>query len=345
MIEAAIGALTVRQRELTGDWNPCRAYDHALVGVSWESRGASVAPILEKAQAPVTLMRFRSREEAVDQRKDQQQKVIEAASASVAVLPLSYSTDAAENCARLEAWMREAYVAAGRPLRLLVDITCLPKTYLLFLLGLGFTRDYVACFDCHYAAGKYDLAAPANGGGYDIGGPRELVSEGEWRSHQVPYLEASDFLPAERDLIVGLGGELGLSLPFIERFEPRRLGLIFISETAPTEHTAMLRSERSALDDMLREPNAQRVDIPLGNVVEVGKHAAEFAKFAKKGGVTGLAIGSKTHALGLGIAALASRNMEIVCRTPASYKPIDVHPTGRFFFYEIEDRFDPCSYL
>jgi hypothetical protein len=185
MIEAAIGSLTVRQQELTGEWSPRRAYDHALVGVSWESRGASAAPLLGKAEVPVTLLRFQSRDETLDKRKDQQQRQIEQASPSLAVFPLSYSTDAAENCARLEGWMREAYVTAGRPLRLLVDITCLPKTYLLFLLGLGFTRDYVACFDCHYAAGKYDLIAPTNGAAYKIGGPRELVSEGEWRSHQV----------------------------------------------------------------------------------------------------------------------------------------------------------------
>src|SRR3546814_1422946 len=58
------------------------------------------------------------------------------------------------------------------------------------------------------------------------------------------YLEASEYIANDADLLVTLGGELGLSVPFIERFEPRRLGLICIEETSPRseEHTSELQS-------------------------------------------------------------------------------------------------------
>jgi hypothetical protein len=42
---------------------------------------------------------------------------------------------------------------------------------------------------------------------------------------------------------------------------------------------------------------------------------------------------------------LADPRIEVVCRTPASYRIVDVHPSGDPMFYEIEDRFDPASYL
>src|SRR3546814_17719721 len=69
------------------------------------------------------------------------------------------------------------------------------------------------------------------------------------------YLEASEYIANDADLLVTLGGELGLSVPFIERFEPRRLGLICIEETSPSRNVPMLQSERMAYDELLREPN------------------------------------------------------------------------------------------
>ena len=58
-----------------------------------------------------------------------------------------------------------------------------------------------------------------------------------------------------------------------------------------------------------------------------------------------MAIGSKPHALLLGVAALADPRTEVVCRTPASYRPVDVAAIGHVMLDEIEDRFDPVSYI
>jgi hypothetical protein len=120
---------------------------------------------------------------------------------------------------------------------------------------------------------------------------------------------------------------------------------MFIAETAPRPDLPMLKSEKSALDDLMNEPNAERIDVGLGDVIRAARVATEFAKAAGSAGVIGMAIGSKTHALGLGIASLSAANMEIICRTPASYRPINVRSTGKHYVYEIQDRFDPCSYF
>jgi hypothetical protein len=58
-----------------------------------------------------------------------------------------------------------------------------------------------------------------------------------------------------------------------------------------------------------------------------------------------MAIGSKPHAIGMALAALSNPRVEVVCRTPASYRGVDVQPSAGPMLYEIEDRFDPASYI
>jgi hypothetical protein len=343
--EVAIGSLMVRQQELVGGWTPSRDYDVLLAGLSWEPRGTTALSAMSGGTNRLTLLKFASRSAEVEALKQKAKAQFDGRFDVSEILDLHASIDTQPNFRKLEGWLRDKYVSAGRPLRILLDITCLPKTYLLFLLGVGFTRDYVACFDCVYAGGVYELNTTSSGDGTVIGGPRALVSEGEWQSRQIPYLEPRDVVADNRDLLVTLGGELGLSLPFIEKFEPRRLGLVFIKETAPTAGTPMPQSEQSALSELLGEPNALRTDISLGDVVGVANHAVEFVRQSKARTITGIAIGAKPHALALGIAALAADQMEVVCRTPAAYKPVDVKPSGRLFMYSVEDRFEPCSYL
>lgn len=342
---AAIGTLTVRQTELTSSEPGLRQYDLVLAALSWEERASATLAYLERAATEINLLKFQSISEEVEERKKSQFKRFESCAASVRLRELQRSTKAEENFASIESWIRDQYQRLGRPLKVLMDITCIPKNYILFIVGLAFTRDYFARCDCIYAAGLYDLTHDDRSGELLATGPRSIVSVGEWRSQQVPYLSGENYLPSVRDLFVTLGGEIGLSLPFIERVEPKRLKAVFIDEAAPKDGRPMLDSERSALTALLSEPNVERVDISLGDVVATAKAAIEFCRAAEGGAVTAMAIGCKPHALALGIVALSEKNLEIICRTPTSYKAIDVKASGKIYLYEITDRFDPFSYI
>src|SRR3546814_9251550 len=96
-----------------------------------------------------------------------------------------------------------------------------------------------------------------------------------------------------------------------------------------------------AYDELLREPNAVQEDIKLCDAVGVARHANAFIENTAARGATMMAIGSKPHAIGIALAALSDPRVEVVCRTPASYRAVDVHPSAEPMFYEIEDRFDP----
>lgn len=345
--EAAIGALTIRQQDLTAAWTPPRNYDLRITALSWESRATAATACLTGDLPDFSVIKFQSRSPEIEAKKLHTFATIQQLGSIKETLELDPSTATQDNFGKLEVWIREKYVAAGRPLRILIDITCIPKSYLLFLVGLGFTRDYFACFDCVYAAGRYELdkdAAPITGAPA-IGGPRALVSLGDWRSTLIPYLTAAQYLPGSSDLFVAMGGEFGLSLPFIERVEPGRLDLVFIAETAPSDDRPMLASERSALQGLISAPNATREDLSLHDVIGVAKRAVAFSRAGPSVTTTAMALGSKPHALALAIASLSEAKMNVITRVPGAYTAIDVKPTGRMVFVQIEDRFDPWSYI
>lgn len=343
--ELAIGDFVIRQRKLEEMEVLRRSYDIVVAGLSWESRGPIALATLGAVGAPLTLLKFKSRSEEVEAAKVGQLESFRLLQPDLRVKGLEASTDAEKNFAIIKAWLQDIYAKAERPLSILLDITCIPKTYVLYLIGLGFSDELIARMDCLYTPGKYDLVSASSGVPPALTGPRSLFSEGDWHSRQIPYLEASEYIANDADLLVTLGGEIGLSLPFIERFEPRRLSLVCIAETSPRRDGPMLGSERMAYQELLREPNAVPVDIELCDAVGVARHAATFVESTIARGTTMMAIGSKPHAIGIALAALADSRVEVVCRTPASYRAVDVQPSAAPMLYEIEDRFDPLSYL
>lgn len=343
--EMAVGDFVFRQRTLKEREELKHSYDVVIAGLSWESRGPTALSRLRTIGNSLTLFKFKSRSDESETAKVAQHTVFQGLAQQVDVIKLDPSTETEKNFRAIKAWIQDLYASAQRPLSILIDITCIPKTYVLYLIGLGFSEELVARIDCLYTPGKYDLISADTATPLVPTGPRSLLSEGEWHSRQIPYLEASEYIANDADLLVTLGGELGLSLPFIERFEPRRLGLICIEETSPSRNSPMLESERMAYEELLREPNALQEDIKLCDAIGVARHTLSFVEASHARGVTMMAIGSKPHAIGIALAALSDPKVEVVCRTPTSYRAFDVLPSGDSMLFEIEDRFDPLSYI
>lgn len=343
--ELAIGDFVFRQRKVEHGEALPRAYDVIVAGLSWETRCPTALSRLKSVGPELILFKFTSRSDEIEAAKSSQLEIFLALQPDLTIKDLDASTEAEKNFKAIRAWLQDLYAKAEHPLSILLDITCIPKTYVLYLIGLGFSDELVARLDCLYTPGRYDLVSGGAATPPVLTGPRSLLSEGEWHSRQIPYLEASEYIANDADLLVTLGGELGLSVPFIERFEPRRLGLICIEETSPSRDIPMLQSERMAYDALLREPNASQKDIKLCDAVGAARHAISFLGNSAARGATMMAIGSKPHAIGIALAALSDPRVEVVCRTPASYRAVDVHPSAGPMFYEIEDRFDPASYI
>jgi len=266
-------------------------------------------------------------------------RIRSALGSSAQIVKLARSQEFSENAGVLEQLIQVRYAATKRSIRILVDMTCLPKAYLLYLLGCGFQREYVASIDFIYCQGKYSI--PEQASGRSLVSRIGLVSEGEWSTLQIPYFEARDFAAGQKDLIVSVGAEIAAALPVIERFEPRRLKLLKIAEAIPVISDGKLSHEQRALQVLSAKANASSQSFELEDVISLSKAILE----GREGSTTCLAIGSKPHALACGLASLASNSIDVVCRIPAAYSANEVASSGRFFRFRVEDRFEPRAYL
>ena len=338
-----IGSLSARTTELGDHWEPDCAYDRILVAASWESRATAAASKMAGLALPVTILRFESSDPAIDVLKDAQIAEYQQKLNVSEQITLQKSLNAKENCAKIKAWIEDEYRRLGRPLKILIDITCLPKSYVMFLIGMGFYLDIVSRLDLLYSPGQYDLYGSNESEAF--GSPRSLISVGDWVSHQIPYLNSATYMRGKRSVYVALGGEIALTLPFIERLEPDRLRVAFIADTAPETPDQYINSERAAYEELIQAPNYSNAVFSLKQGVEMAADLLAFARESGCEGVTALAVGCKTHAAGMALASLAEAKIEVVTRIPAAYKLSDVRPTGSTYLIEIIDRFDPHAYL
>src|SRR3546814_13557636 len=99
-----------------------------------------------------------------------------------------------------------------------------------------------------------------------------------------------------------------------------------------------------AYDELLREPNAVQEDITLCDAVGVARHANAFIENTAARGATMMAIGSKPHAIGIALEALSDPRVEVVCRTPASSRAVQLHPSDAHRYSRPEERFEPGRY-
>ncbi|MFP3385874.1 hypothetical protein [Tritonibacter sp. SIMBA_163] len=324
---------------------PASNYDYVLTTISWETRSNFAFSKLDLSGASVVAFRFCTDDERVEAKKDTCELWLRENFTSVSRVDLQKSVRVDENFATLKEEILDLYRAKRRPLKVLVNITCLPKAYVLFLLGLCMSADLVLDFDCLYAPGKYDLTSSNEDPDVNLGGPRSLVSLGKWTPVRIPYLSPGEFLPPNRDLIVSVGGEIGHSLPLVRTLEPRNVFLVYISESAPSDEREMHASERVAYEELKSEPNTSNTDLKLHDAIGVCSYTQTALSASGSTGVTAMAIGSKSHALGLGIAALCDRRIEVVCRIPTAYAPLDVEARGDVHFFRVRDRFEPLAYV
>ncbi|MBP2274722.1 hypothetical protein D9M73_72630 [compost metagenome] len=341
----AIGPLAVRQSIIDASWRPERKYDLFFTALSWETRGTTFLEQSAEHLPPVTILRFASSDQKIDDAKDACLAKVRAQGEISEIVRLQTSTSLLDNYKIIEALLRDRASKTARPLRVLVDISCIPKAYVMFFVGAGFSRDYLAVMDCVYVAGTYDHTDADVAKSTSANGNRTLVSAGDWRPELIPYLKAAELMPASNDLLVALGGELGMARSFMDRIEPDRTMLIFIAEDAPGPERDMVPSERIAFKHLVSDTQSQTREISLGDVIGVAEQAISFVRSSNCGGVSGMALGAKSHALALAIASLSESRLEVVVRVPTSYKGLDVRPSGPIHLFELSDRFEPCSYI
>lgn len=339
MIERSVsmGPLTVRQAPLSVA-GLRHSYDLCIGVSSWESRAVTAFEQLPAFDAAWEVWAFSSNDsERASAKAACFERLKTLREESVGFLQLFGSLQYEKNFHLIQRHIATRRAEKGEPLSILLDMTCMPKKYILFILGMAYRNEYVRAIDFVYAEGAYK-----NSNAVD---PQGLMSwsssEGEWSSVQVPYLEAENFIPDARGLIVALGAEISASIPFIERYEPGWISLISVEDDPARINTSAIDKERRLLRELESLPITMSQVFALEDLLKVAENCRDLCREHRDMAVTGLAIGAKPHALGLGVAALSVPNFEIVCRLPSHYLSGDVAPTGQVYVYSTEDRFEP----
>lgn len=334
--EAPIGQLQVRQGEIGNGFTLLQTYDLALTTNSWESRANTATAALVGRSETLGVLRFASSDEDILARKDASLASVTSITGNkFHLINLAPSIDFETNFKKLDGLFEEAFRKAGRPIAVLLDMTCLPKRYILFVIGREFRREQVSRIDILYSeAARYELTPGTSTG------TLSLISDGEWTSVQVPYLESEEYVSSKRDLFISLGGELTNAMPFIDRFEPKEMRLYSVENTESRLPKDQFALEASLRDKLTHFPNCYSMSFDLQDVIGV----AEDVLRAVRSPTTCFAIGPKPHALAFGLATLANHSLQVVCRSPGRYLASDATPSGRILAYSLEDRFDPRSY-
>jgi len=339
MIErkASLGPLAVEQSLLANDRLQDR-YDLCLGVASWESRATTAFKALPERDALWEVWSFASDDA---ERAHAKSKCFSDLSSlrkeRVDLIELSGSLQYERNFEVIQSHLGALRDAHSRPLDVLLDMTCMPKKYMLYFLGMAFRNEFVRTIDFVYSEGIYGAPNERE----PAGALSWSGSEGEWSSVQVPYFEGDSFMPDSRGLVVSLGAEISASVPFIERYEPALISLVSVEDDPSRIDTSAIEKERRLLHELSSLPITTSNVFQLGDLLGVADSCRAFCRERPEMHVTGLAIGSKPHALALGLAALSVHNFEIVCRLPSKYLLGDVAETGRIFLYRTSDRFEP----
>lgn len=221
--------------------------------------------------------------------------------------------------------------AAGRPIDLLVDLTCLPKYFALLVLGFALKAGVARRITFFYAGGRYDLTARDNLS------PVQSFTEGDWRSFQVPYLEGD--LSADRKvrIVAAIGFETYQARSFIEAYEAESHELIMPYPGFSPDYEPRGENETKALATFL-DIDMDRVHrVPAGSAVQSAELALNLYSKGKPYRDLALCLGTKPQALGLGLAALCLPHVTVVCRIPSRYAETSTPPSGRSWVYRVED--------
>lgn len=340
--EAAIGLLNIRQSSHVRNFVSPRTYDFVISALSWEDRCGYALVQSTGLPKKIVFFRFKSTSEKAEAAKTAIFNRLAPLFDEQVVVDLAESINVRQNYADIKKLLENEYVRMGRPLRILFDITCMPKTYMLFILGAGFCEEYFSRLDCLYAEGAYDWDA-VQAGSLDGEVSRVFMSEGDWQVEPIPYLDA-DGIPQKPDLTIAVGGEIGQTIPVVEGYEPGRLRIVFVTPDEKKSAATQIKSEEVALASLRAYPGSEFNYFDIGDILSVALSVVAFSR-ASIEPLVGFAVGAKSHALAFGIACLAIDKMGVVCRVPASYRALNVPPSGKFHFYEINDRFEPSGYF
>lgn len=308
--------------------------DLLVLTSSWERRCVEVARVRHGRYATAAVVTFA--EEGKSGRRAEHDAALTRLAvdqaASVADLGRHSVSDVESWRNALAGLVADTRTALGRPLDMVVDVSCLPKYYMLTLMGYCLSSGWVRSLRLLYTEGRY---APSDGN--TSLAPDHAFTEGSWRSLPVPYLEGRLSPDKKVEVIASIGFETFQARKLIRLYEAERHFLVTPYPGFSPEYGDQSEKEAKALAINLDLEEREILRCPAGDATAAASIVVDVLDRCGRFKEVGLCLGTKPHAIGFGVAALIRPDFTLVCRMPDRYVETETPATGIMWSYELRD--------
>ncbi len=252
---------------------------------------------------------------------------------SVDVVHLPRSVDATSVREALQTMLAEIIPAPSNPISVALDISTFPKSYFSQVIATGFSLGLFYRVTVFYSETGYTGGSTPS---------TFKFTEGPWKSIQVPFLEGEIKAGAPRHSIVAVGADPASLERFIRRYEPDSMTLIAPIPGASTEIDRKVLLDTNAI--RRKFGSTKIVQVPAFDAIGIlGQLQSAIRRFAPSHEIGMFSLGTKPHALGMGIVALSEPAIPLVCRVPDRYVERQDAPNGWSWIYDMKDSSNPLA--
>ena len=324
-----LSAESICTRDLAGALEA--RYDVIFLGSSWDSRCLT----LEATQLQATrVVLFLPKNKGTSGRRAHHDARLTGWAAGVGELVVV--EDDSEELARVhDALVREldeVRKLADRPIRVLIDLSAMTRYFTLGLVANCLNDSVASLVDVVYAEGLYnDVPAAA--------APPAMDTSALWDAVGIPMLEGDWFPTHGRHFLVSAGFEGSAVARLADRWDPDSVAVLLPIPGVEPEYDSRVRA---ANETWMRHVDVAGEDVwesPAADALAAWRLLAEAERLDAPGrNIYCLLNGSKPHALGLTLYALARGTPAVLYVRPTRHRERDITSTGDFWRYRLRDR-------
>jgi len=305
-------------------------YDLLILGASWDSRCVWMEEI-QRVEASLGIMVTYTRKDS-DGRQDRHRELLDeylGGKCEAKDTIIWKSEDIRTSYDQIYGIILELRKKVGRPVSVCVDISAIPRYCFLAILAVCLKQGLTDKLTYLYAEGDYDIEP-------DI--TQEVFHEGGWRSVPVPFLEVPYDPLLSKCIYVSLGFDGSRTQRVTQEQEPDRVLVLFPRPGVKAEY---IRKTFIKNKPLLKYYMMRRKDIvcaAAGDAVAAWKAMHEAGnERPNEENIFYICDGTKAHALGIGLRALAGGMGTVFYYIPDEHRATDVRPLGKFWRYDIRD--------
>jgi hypothetical protein len=307
-------------------------FDVALFASSWDSRCLCVTGSSGLRAERAIVLLFTQKDSLGFRLKHDEQLLSYVKRAATEVALIREASSALDQIRRsIMATVREALQAAGRPLRIFVDLSTCPRFYALDLLATCIKRGIAERVSIFYAEGKYPEEKTA-------ADQYELFTAGGWNAAPIPALRGEWDPNKRRSYLVSIGFEGAKTLRLISRAEPDHVSVLFPDPGVYPEYVERTRKNNEQLFRSYAIRENQIVRAPAGDAIAAWRGLTEAAlEKESRDNVYYVCCGTKPHSVALGLRALAAGYAAVLYIVPDRHKVVDTTPKGVYWRFDVQD--------